>query len=318
MDKENKSYFIKQLVMKFFKRIIRYLVIYVLPDIFYVVYNRVKSTKQFPNLIVPTTINEKILWLKLFDRKIWHKFYSDKILAKEIIKEVVGIDHVIPTIHIFKNLYDFQEKIFTFKRPFIIKLNHDAGGGYIIKSDKDITLKVINEVKRRLNHNFYDYTKEYQYKNIKRSIFIEELLLDESSKIPNDYKLHMINGELAFVYCSIDRETKNYRKIYFPEWENRGMYWSPYGYYDKKYIGPEIEKPKNFKTMEAIARKLCKGFCYVRIDFYEIGNKVFVGEITQHQGSGNEVILPKEFDINLGKLIKLKRSPNKMPYPLSL
>jgi len=166
-----------------------------------------------------------------------------------------------------------------------------------------------------MKRNHYTWTKEHQYKNIQPTIFVEKLLCDKYGHIPNDYKLHMINNKLALVYCSIDREGMNYRKIYDPSWNNNGIKWAPYGTHDsKRWEGPEIDKPENFSHMIKLARILSQGFCYIRIDFYELDGKVYVGEFTQHDQSGNSLIIPVEYDLKYGSLLTHKVSDRNIPY----
>ena len=307
--------FNKILMQKNILKIFKNCIFRLIPDSIYIIYSRFKSTHTIPNLIFPKLFSEKILWLKLHDRRDWHREYADKITSKKIIKRLVGDEFVVPTIKIFKDIYDFKKNIDKFKTPYIIKLNHDSGGGYIIRNKKELmTDEISSLICERMTKNHYTYTKEFQYKEIKPKIFLEHLLLDKSGKIPNDYKCHVLNNKVEFIYCSIDMETKNYRKIYLPDWSSENMLWAPKGRHQKKFSGSEIPKPQNLDIMISLSEKLSKGFAYIRIDFYEIDGQVYVGEFTQHQGSGNEVILPKYLDKKYGRILNHRISNKSKPY----
>ncbi|EFH4152812.1 glycosyl transferase, partial [Escherichia coli] len=44
---------------------------------------------------------------------------------------------------------------------------------------------------------------------------------------------------------------------------------------------------------------------YLRVDLYLVQEKIYVGELTFHQGSGYDKITPFEWDERLGKELKL-------------
>ena len=92
------------------------------------------------------------------------------------------------------------------------------------------------------------------------------------------------------------------------------MLWAPRGKHKEKFSGADIPKPDNLDLMISLSEKLSNGFSYIRIDFYEIDGQVYVGEFTQHQGSGNEVILPKSLDQKYGKVLKNRISDKNKPY----
>ena len=48
-----------------------------------------------------------------------------------------------------------------------------------------------------------------------------------------------------------------------------------------------------------------KDFIFVRVDLYIHNNKIFFGELTLHPGGGYEPIIPDNWNISLGELIKL-------------
>ncbi len=289
------------------KVFLKFLYSYLLPDFLIISIKCFITSRKIPNLIFPKKFNDKILWLKLNFRKDWHFKYADKILAKNIVSQKVGHEYVVPNIKIFDNFQEFVEIIPEINPPYIIKLNHDCGGGYIIKNKSELnSIKLIKSINTRLKKNYFFHTKEYQYKKIKPKVFVETLLQNESGSIPNDYKFHMINGEVSFIYCTVDREGLNYRRIYSPDWKYANFVWAPYNkHLSQKYNGPEIDKPRNYLLMEKIAKKLSTGFPYIRIDFYEVGEKVFVGEFTLHHEGGNSIIKPDKYEFNYGKLLNL-------------
>jgi hypothetical protein len=66
-----------------------------------------------------------------------------------------------------------------------------------------------------------------------------------------------------------------------------------------------ISKPLNYEKMIAFSERLSEGIPFVRVDFYEINQKLYFGELTFFPGSGMEEFTPDSVDEELGKLIKL-------------
>ena len=255
------------------------------------------------NLENPETLNEKIQWLKLNNRESFHTICADKLAAREIWKSF-GEEHLIPLL-----FYTYDWKAITYDRipevPCIIKCNTGCGQYEIIRNKEKVDISKLQQKCRRwLVGNYYYKSQEWQYKNIKPCILVEKLLLDKNGHIPNDYKLHFINGELQFVYCSIDREGKNYRSIYSPEWKRINMEWVERESH-RGMVGDDIACPESFGDMVSIGIQIAQKFKYVRVDFYDVDGKMYYGEITLHHGSGYDTFEPEEWDLYYGNKLKL-------------
>ena len=70
----------------------------------------------------------------------------------------------------------------------------------------------------------------------------------------------------------------------------------------------EIKKPKNYEKMIQLAESLSKNIPFVRVDLYEINEKIYFGELTFYPGGWIEEFSPIEWDYKLWSWIKL---PNK-------
>lgn len=261
---------------------------------------------EIPNLECPQTLNEKILWLKLNDRTNLHTICADKYTVREYLSDKFGSDFLIPLLYVTDNPNELSyDKIPDV--PCIIKASHSQGDMMIVRDKREIDIKRLKfDAKIWLKRNLYFETQEWQYKNCKPRIIIEKLLLDKNGHIPNDYKLHFINGQLAFVYCSVGRETTNKRNIYDANWNPLYFSWVEPEKDASKIRGDEIDPPASFNLMKKIGSEIAKDFpYYVRVDFYDVDGTMYFGEITFHHGSGFDVFVPNYFDIDYGKLMKL-------------
>ena len=255
------------------------------------------------NLNHPQTLNEKLNWLKINVHDPRQTICADKFRARKVWKKY-GKNGLIPLLFQTYNWRDITMDVIP-DEPCIIKSNSGSGNYEIIRHKDRVNIRLLRARCRRwMLENHYYMTQEWQYKNIRRCIIIEKLLTDTDGKIPNDYKLHFFNGELKFIYCSIDREGENFRSIYTPEWVRIDCEWVAKTDH-KGFVGKNIKKPETFMRMLKIGRDIAKHFHYVRVDFYEVNGALYYGEITFHHGSGFDTFEPSEWDITFGKELRL-------------
>ncbi len=57
--------------------------------------------------------------------------------------------------------------------------------------------------------------------------------------------------------------------------------------------------------MIVCAKKLCEGFKHVRVDFYNVNEKIYFGEVTFASASGTHTINPPKYAKILGDMIIL-------------
>lgn len=259
------------------------------------------------NLKNPKTLNEKIQWLKINERKEYHTICADKFRVREYLSKYFSDEYFIPILFQSYNCRDIVPENLP-NEPFIIKTNHDAGHSLIVR-DKSVVDwgKVRLDFKFRLKNNYYYNEREWQYKNIVPCIIAEKLLVTSSGKIPNDYKVHCLNGKVEFIYVVVEREGANKRNIYNRDWQPLNFTWAPKNKDVTNIRGVELPAPSTLSLFIEFAERIAIDFPhYVRVDFYDVDGKLYFGEITQHHGGGFDQIRPFEFDVFFGNLINLK------------
>lgn len=281
---------------------LRFRVNYLLKDDETVIKERYKNIfGRELNLENPKTFNEKIQWRILKDRKDIYTKLADKYLVRDYVKEKIGEEYLIKLL----GVYEKAEEIDYDRLPnkFVLKCNHDSGSVIICKDKSTFNRK---EVNRKLNfflkRNFYYMTREWHYKNIKPLIICEEFL-EENGKAPRDYKFHIFNnsrGSNMFIQCDTDRFDEHRRAMLDEEWKL-----CPF-LLKRKNPNKLPNEPKKFKEMKSLALKLSQNYEAIRIDFYEVNEKIYFGEITFTPGAGTEKFLPDEWDYKLGKMWEIK------------
>ncbi len=262
--------------------------------------------KRKLNLENPRTFNEKIQWLKLYDRNDNYTKLVDKYEVKKYVSKAIGDEYIIPTIGVWDNFEDIDFE--TLPNKFVLKCTHDSGSTIICKDKSKFD---INKAKRKLNkclkRNFYLMLREYPYKNVKPKIICEKYMEDKKVKEIYDYKFMCSNGKVKFSYVSSNRflESGMCMDFYDINW-NRLPFYREY-----KNSTNGVAKPKTYNKMIELAEKLSSTIPFVRVDFYEINGKIYFGEFTFYPGSGIEKFTPDKYDKIMGDMIDLSKVNNK-------
>ena len=227
------------------------------------------------NLENPKTFNEKLQWLKLYDRKIEYTTMVDKYAVKQYVADKIGENHIIPTLGVWDKFEDIDfDKL---PNNFVLKCTHDSGGLVICR---DKSMLDMNAAKKKLNkslkRNYFYAGREWPYKGVKPRIIAEKYLEEKGKTVPEDYKVYCING----------------KPIYIVVFHNRFNH------------GEELSETV-YNTAWEYSEILSENICQSRIDFYIVNNHLYFGEITLYTASGFQKMIPEEMDYKLGQMIKL-------------
>ena len=249
----------------------------------------------------PKTYNEKLQWLKLYNRKTIYTEMVDKYEAKKYVSELIGEEYIIPTLGVWDNFDDIDfDKL---PDKFVIKCTHDSGSVVICRDKNTFDLdKAKTKINKSLKRSLFWHGREWPYKNLKPRIIAEQYLEDEFSKELSDYKFYCFNGEPRILYVSRGLENHETARISFVtlDWEQ-----APVKRGDFKSFEQLPPKPKTFDLMMELAKKLSENIPFLRVDFYDINGQLYFGELTFFPGAGFTVLEPEEWDYTLGNWIRL-------------
>lgn len=271
-------------------------------DLFLKIKFRLKIGRRL-NLDNPTTFNEKMQWLKLYDRRNNYSLMVDKYEVKNYVANIIGQQYIIPTLGVWDNFenIDFD----SLPNSFVLKCTHDSGG-LVICNDKSVfdIQEAKKKIEKSLKVNYYYIGREWPYKNIKPRIIAEENLINEETDQLKDYKFFCFNGKVKFFKIDFNRFT-DHRANYY----DREMNLLPFGELDYLPDPDHIEnKPSKLCKMIELAEILSKGFPFLRVDLYNPGEKVYFGELTFYPASGLGKFIPNEWDEKLGELLSINKS----------
>ena len=120
-------------------------VLKILPDKLYLQLKYFYRFHKFPNLRNPQTYNEKLQWLKLYDRKPIYTQMADKYEAKNYVKNLIGEEYIVPSYGVWNSFDEIDFDILP--NQFVLKCTHDSGGIVICKDKKSLDInnaKAIN------------------------------------------------------------------------------------------------------------------------------------------------------------------------------
>lgn len=270
-------------------------------DRHYIIRKYKRMMHKKPNLENPTLFQEKLQWIKLNDRKPIYHLMADKVEAKEYINQAIGKEFCIPTLGVYNS---FEEIDFD-KLPekFVLKCTFDSGS-YCLCTDKKVLDK--KKVKERLlgnwKYDYFYYSREWPYKGLKHRIIAEPFLSDGTGDYLRDYKFYTFNGEPKFFYTTSNRGGEGGLKEDFFDLDGHLLEFNQAGFYNNPDT-PAL--PKRLQEMVEIARKLSKNTYHLRVDFYEVGDSIYVGEMTFFDGGGFCCFEPEKYNQILGEWIKL-------------
>ena len=255
-----------------------------------------KSTMGYDlDLDNPMTLNEKLNWLKLYDRKPIYTTMVDKYEAKKFIG-----DRVIPTLGVWDHFEDIDFDVLP--NQFVLKTTHDSGGVVVCKEK---TAFDIESAKRTLNRSlkreYYYLFREWPYKDVKPRIIAEKFLKDDVHGDLRDYKFYTFHGEPKLFCIITDRGGVGGAKANFYDMNFNELDFT-WGF---PHPERDLEIPHSIAKMVELARLLAKDTYQLRVDFYESCGSVYCGELTLFDGAGLEKIEPAEWDMKLGSLLQI-------------
>ena len=275
----------------------------IIPDRAYLSLKYRANFEKKLNLKNPQTFNEKLQWLKLYDRNPEYTRMVDKYEAKKYVAERIGEEYIIPTLGVWDKVEDIDFD--SLPNQFVLKCTHDSGGLVICRDKSQLN---VDEAKKKLNkalkNNFYYLFREWPYKNVKPRIIAEEYMEDTDTRELRDYKFFCFDGVAKALFIATERQ-KEGEEVKFD------FYDINFKHLDFRQGHPnstvEIKKPETFEKMKELAEKLTKKLPQVRVDFYEVDGNTYFGELTFFHHAGLVPFDPEEWDITFGSWIQLPK-----------
>lgn len=221
----------------------------------------------------PIYLNDKLMWLNKYDTNPLKSLCADKVR----VREYLGVRHLdqylVPILGCWNNTADIDFD--SLPNDFVLKCNHGCGYNIIVKEKSNFSQKSACELLDKwLKEDYGKACNEYHYSHIQPLIFAEEYIPSFDVGGIVDYKIHCIGNKAEWILVCSERQKTGHPQLsaYTLDWESLDCLKTPYR--------TPIKKPKYLNEMIEIANKIAKDFHFVRVDFYETENQLYIGELT--------------------------------------
>ena len=111
---------------------------------------------RFPDLRHPKTYNEKLQWIKLYNRKPEYTNLVDKYEVKKIVADIIGEKYIIPTLGVWDRADDIDFD--SLPEKFVLKCTHDSESVTICKNKAEFDRKeAVEKLNKCLNRSLFLY-----------------------------------------------------------------------------------------------------------------------------------------------------------------
>ncbi len=250
------------------------------------------------NLEDPRSFNEKIMWSKLYYQNPLITRCCDKYAVKDYVRETVGEGYTVPTLGVWERPEDIDFDALPDR--FVLKVNWASGYNIIVPDKSQLDVEDARRKLRRWlkpDRNSYYQFFNWGYKHMKPVIYAEEYLEQENGQV-YDYKFFTFGGEAKVLLVCTDRNTDDPLNFDYFDLEYRPLPITCGGAHHSQTPPP---RPKNLERMRELAQKLAAPFPFCRVDFYAVGDRVYLGEMTFYAGGGLLLYDPLEWEYQFGQ-----------------
>lgn len=242
------------------------------------------------NLKNPQNLIEKINWLQYnTDTSLW-SLCADKYRMREYVNSK-GLSAYLPQLF---GHWDNPEDIDFESLPaeFVLKSNNGCGTVRIVRDKSKLDIGSTKKTLKKWLKPYGYVGGQTHYLRIRPCIIAEELLHQDDEQESNypsslvDYKVWCFNGKPECILVVYNRVGSNYlMDMYDITWKRIPNSLKKNKHYGA--FGENVPVPTCLEEILEIAKKLSEPFEEVRVDFYVIGNRPIIGELTFTSGYGN-------------------------------
>lgn len=252
------------------------------------------------NLKNPKSINEKLMWLKLYEDDSLKVICADKYLVRDYISRL-GYSSILVDLY---NVYERADQIEFNQLPekFIMKCTHGSGFNITCQNKREFNREHTKTLlKKWMKVDYSLINCEPHYAKIKPRIIVERLLEDSNTQDPIDYQIHCFHGEPQIIEIIFNRWGIDKQYILV----NRNWDILPYNEASARFKGI-LKKPEKLQEMLDISRKLSRVFTYVRVDLYYCDYEIYFGELTFTPDACLDIDFINNAEYKMGKLLDLQ------------
>lgn len=263
----------------------------------------------------PRTFTEKVRYKMLRDRRPLLACFADKAAVREYVAASIGAQFLPVAYAVTADPRD----LLTLDLPeaYVVKPTHGSGAAVVVSeaASADTTLPtdpgsweyrhVRPEAldRRHLAWLAEGWTlqlygqgpnREWAYGQVPRQIIVEELLTGPDGDIPDDLKFFVFHGTCHYIQLDSGRFGRRTQDFFGADWSHLPLSGGP------PWAVPRPPRPAKLETMIALAERLGSDTDFVRVDLYDLGDRIVFGELTSYPAGGHSPFDPIRFDAEFG------------------
>lgn len=247
---------------------------------------------RWPDYVQPRSINEHIHAYMLRCRSPLLHIAADKLATRAHVARVLGEAYLVPLIGEWERADDVPLK--TLPRPCVIKTSVGSGQVWFLRPGVFTDLCDLRQQLRRwLATDFGSLSREWCYRGLPNRVMAEQMLTGEDGEVPADYKFYVIGGAVRFIQVDRGRFGRHTRNLYDGDWRLLPERLTLENH-------PADPRPARLQEMLDLTLRLAEPFEFLRVDWYVVGARIYVGELTNYPGAGFERFIPSSYAFELG------------------
>lgn len=256
----------------------------------------------------PRDINEKINWLKFYSDTSWWSILSDKYNVRHYVERCGFGDTLVRLYGRWENVEDIDWAALPSR--FVMKLNNGSGDVLVCEDKSTLDMAAVERTYRALLKKKFGYAlAEPHYNRICPCIIVEELLDKQRQMVPSssliDFKVWTFGGTPAYVFVYLNRTGVSVEMaVYDSDWRQHNEHIVPTEHF--RVCPTALPRPRTLARMLEAASALSEGFPQVRVDFYEVEDRLYFGEMTFTASAGYMDHFTEDFLLELGAKCRME------------
>ena len=262
----------------------------------------------------PRTFNEKVRYKMLRDHRRLMVTFVDKVAVRDHVASLAGTQ-VLPAAQVLDDPVALRG--LTLPDAYVVKPSHGSGVAVVVSptapSDARLPSPEHGWVYRhvRPEHAPVDElvalgrswlsklygqgpNREWAYGHVPRRILVEEFLAGADGGVPDDYKFFVFHGTCRYVQVDRSRFGARTQDFFTVDWERVPLSGG------NPWADPPVTRPARLAEMVDLAQRLAHGTDFVRVDLYELPDRVVFGELSSFPAGGDSPFFPASFNAEFG------------------
>jgi hypothetical protein len=258
-------------------------------------------TGRTPSLFRPRRFTEKMQWRKLFELDPMFAVLSDKVAARDYVTARIGPGRQPDLLWVGHDPDEIPfDRLVT---PYVIKSTHGSGHVIIVRDRATFDAAAARTSARAwLTHPHGMLLNEPAYIHLPPRLIVERLLVGPDGTPPPEQKVYVFDGRAVFIRTNTPDAHGHpiFGDVHTTDWTWLPITWERPGH----PVRPP--RPARLAQMIELAERLAAGMSHCRVDIYDCGATLVVGELTLYSQSGLVIYTEPAADFTLGAAWKIR------------